>query len=181
MTGHLHLHYTNSELPELISKIDSEYYEEVSRLCENTIGYLSHVSEEIEGAADTFKESFHKIESELQSYIRIRKEVFVPYIHELSEKTATGHNCSQCSGRCDVQHNMKVMEFNTSIQHIKSIIAGMKSELPPIGSSQYQGQLKILHNEVTLLHDKLIELLYLEKEILLPKILEAQISINAHS
>lgn len=179
MNSHLHLSYADSELTELIALISESYYDRIIDLSENTREYLNHIS----GLLDVtlYQVHYAGIENELQQFVKLRKEIFIPYIFELFDKSTSGHNCSQCSGRCDVQHGLKTYEFNSSLQHIKQVTSSIKSGLPALVHAPYDGQVKVLHNEVNLLYNMLIDLWNIERNILLPKIEEAQKKINARS
>lgn len=179
MNSHLHLSYADSELTELIALINEEYYDKIIDISDNTREYLNHIS----GLFDVTLYQLHyaDAEKELKQFVQLRKDVYVPYVFELFDKSANGHNCSQCSGRCDVQHSLKNYEFNSSLQHIKQVASHIKTGLPMLANAPFDGKLKVLHNEVNLLYNMLIDLWSIERNILLPKIEEAQKKINARS
>lgn len=173
--------YIGFDLPEVAGKLDEEYYDIMHRLCDNAAGYLKHLDAATDIDTQAYNNYFNSFKEHLRVFIETRKAVFLPYIDELYFKRTTGHNCSTCSGRCEVQHGMKLMELNSSVDQLRTIAAGLKTSLPQLTTTAYKGELKILHNEIELLHNIINELLYLESEVLIPKIKEAQNSINAYN
>eukprot|EP01012_Entosiphon_sulcatum_P032011 TRINITY_DN40748_c0_g1_i1.p1 TRINITY_DN40748_c0_g1~~TRINITY_DN40748_c0_g1_i1.p1 ORF type:complete len:179 (+),score=21.79 TRINITY_DN40748_c0_g1_i1:73-537(+) len=151
------------------------------RLCSNAEGYITHLNNATDIDTQAYSQYFITFKNHLLQFIETRQTVFLPYIDELFNKSATGHNCSTCSGRCEVQHGIKLLELNTTLEQLRSIAADLKTTLPSLANTAYKGELKILHNEVELLHNVINELLYLESEVLIPKIKEAQNSINAYN
>ncbi|MBS1773175.1 MAG: hypothetical protein JST82_09950 [Bacteroidetes bacterium] len=139
MADHLYLKYNNLTLPELVDNINTDYYRV------------------IEGFFDS--ENYSTAQG-LKDFIQLRKDIIVPYVYELHGKAATGHDCSNCSGKCEVQHKLKTVEFTGSINNMK------QGESYPAASD-----MAVIINE----------LLFVEEQILLPKIIEAQKEINVYS
>lgn len=173
--------YIQYDLPEIAGKLDTEYYKMMRRLCDNAEGYLKHLDAATDIEIQYYNSYFNSFKEHLNNFIETRRVVFLPYVDELYNKHATGHNCSTCSGRCEVQHGMKLLELNSSLDNLRTISAELKTSLPQLNNTAYKGELKVLHNEIELLHNIINELLYLESEVLIPKIKEAQNSINAYN
>lgn len=173
--------YISYNLPEVANRLDMEYYDLAHRLCSNAEGYIDHLTTNTDVDTQAYNNYFNTFKDHLLRFVETRKVVFLPYIDELYNKSATGHNCATCSGRCEVQHGIKLLELNTTLEQLRAIAAGLKTSLPSLANTAYKGELKILHNEVELLHNVINELLYLESEVLIPKIKEAQNSIHAYN
>lgn len=159
--------------------IAGEYYNIIDKLITNAKSYADTI--DTDNRLQEYKERLTQIESEINGFFQFRNEILIPYIHELHGKATTGHNCSQCSGKCDVQHNMKTYEFSASLERMKRIMLDMRPGFLLADTSPFKGQLKILHNEIVLCCNALSEVMYMEENILLPKIIEAQKLINVYS
>lgn len=167
-------------LPQFVSMLLAEYYEPLERLCDNI---NSHI-EQFENRSPFLEHINYStsLAGETKGFVEQRKLVFVPYLYELSEKSATGHDCANCSGGCDMQHTLKLMEFTDSLRKMQSTLAYIQREF--VALERYKessdAALTWLRSEVNTLGDLLDELL--EKEdALIPDIQYAQKNINAHS
>ncbi len=181
MSQHILSKYIICDLPEVANMLDAEYYDMMHRLCGNAEGYIEHLDAATDVDTQAYNSYFKNFRDHLLKFVETRKAVFLPYIDELYNKSATGHNCATCSGRCEVQHGIKILELNSSVEQLRNVAAGLKTSLPSLNNTAFKGELKILHNEIELLHNIINELLYLESEVLIPKIKEAQNSIHAYN
>ena len=172
--------YQDVSLQELITKINREYYEFICQLATRTSEHSSYLKlmllEESQYAYISFGD---QLIDAVNKYLSHRKNILLPYIQELSGKAATGHNCSTCSGRCEVQHGAKLIDFVVSLQDAKSVIQQLQVSMAKHPSED--NELRILTSEIALLGNLLKELFVIEEDILLAKMKNAQKSINATS
>lgn len=122
------------------------------------------------------------LSGEIKSFVQQRISVFVPYLLELSEKSTTGHDCANCSGRCDMQHALKLMEFTNTLRQMQSTSSYIQTEFAALDTNKESDDdaLTWLRKELRIVSNLLDELLRRE-EMLIPDIQYAQKNINAHS
>jgi hypothetical protein len=119
---------------------------------------------------------------EVTGFVDERRAVFLPYITELAEKQETGHNCTHCSGRCDMRHTLRLLELTGTQQKLLNTADYIKQELLFLyDNEELKGSLRWLNNELTLIDSLLREVLTCEEQSLVPQIKEAHRKINAHS
>lgn len=170
----------NEELRQIVDGLSTEYFEPLSAFCDRLDRFVG----QFENKA-LFIESINYstyLTGEVRRFLVQRIEVFLPYLHELTEKSATGHDCANCSGKCDMQHTLKLMEFTDSLRKMQNISSDITREFMALNSCKEGSDdaLAWLINEVQLMGNLLDELL--EKEdTLIPNIQYAQKNINAHS
>lgn len=180
MKAYTHAYINISELGELANKIDTDYYQELGKLCESMGEYIKRVSGQESGEISGYLAGVSNTHNRIGNHIKSRQEVLMPYVEELFEKKTIGHNCIACSSNCDVQHSLKMHEFRVSVNDIKNILNYIQDELSAPEDIQ-SSEVENLAKGITLVNNMLTELTYLEEEILIPKILEAQKLINARS
>jgi hypothetical protein len=120
--------------------------------------------------------------TEVRSYLKERVGNQIPYLNELAEKSTSGHDCAQCSGKCDLQHTMRLYEFNRSIEKVLNSTEYIYTEFEHV----YKGfgdntEIRSLHSSIMLLNHFLRTVLAMEVAVLVPRIKEAQREINARS
>ena len=167
----------------LTDKLDKDYYDVILELCQGAINNASKLQElEVQRPTSQYIILCNNLIADIQKYIQTRKVYFIPYIHELHEKDSTKHDCGNCSGKCHMQHDMKLGELKESHKQIKDIVSHLQMmSLPLHAETIYPDVYKLLRNQMVLLENTLTDLLYLEDSYLLPKLTEAQKNINAHS
>ena len=120
--------------------------------------------------------------TEVRSYLKERVTTQIPYLNELAEKSSTGHDCAQCSGKCDLQHTMRLYELNKSIEKILNATEYIYTEFEHVYKSFGDNtEIRSLHSAIMLLNHFLRTVLATEVAVLVPRIKEAQREINAHS
>lgn len=168
-----------ASLRELMEDIHTGYYKTISALCNNILA----LSIEIKGFGLPYDNGYaalsERIVAETANYIDLRTTVFLPYINMLAQKDADGHNCSACSGRCELQHSENLIDFSMQLQQFKDKINDLVKASSKIYKRDEHYSLKPLHNKITLLYNIITELLYIEEDALLPKIAGAQRNIYA--
>lgn len=115
-------------------------------------------------------------------YIHDFEMKVVPYAKELNEKSINGHNCAQCSGKCDMGHHALLMQLHHGHQHLQNSLHDLKmGALPLYSNLEYPAMYKALRDDLHFIHAKIHDLIYLEEAVLIPKLLESQKKINAHT
>lgn len=181
MEKELHKEYLETNLQQFVSKLRENCYHEIENLCGNArkqIGSLTQI-----GAKQSplqYITTCNDIIAEIDLYITSRKEKFIPYLQKLSEKVGANHDCSNCSGGCKLDHDLHFLELKASNAGIKNILSRLQTIVLPLYSdTAFPDGYRILRNQMALIENSLTELFFLEENYLLPKVMEAQKSINA--
>ena len=180
MKNNSQLQYAYFSLPELIEVIHTDYFDTLSRLCSAAKVYIEKINSSSLSWDDV---AYVKITEEIIrsviDYINRRRMVFIPYIQELVQKDTAGHNCSTCSGKCSLQHNARLIEFKMQLSQLKEKINPLIKASLQIYKTTNHEDLITLNDEMDLIDYMVHELLLIEEGCLMPKIEEAQKSINA--
>ncbi len=168
------------QLSEVLNKV---YYIELVDLCNNAKKSAAELNElEDHQTTSQYILLCNKIINQVTEMMHIRNDVFIPYYKELHEKNSTNHNCANCSGKCDMQHSMRLVELKEShvagndILHQLQMVA-----LPLYSETIYPNAYRILRNQMVLIENTLTELFMVEETYLIPLIVEAQKKIYAVS
>jgi hypothetical protein len=170
-----------SDLLVFTKKLKEESYDKIERLCANVLMQVQTL-EQRESAQRTsqYLRTCRDIATRIEGYVTTRKDRYLPYLEELSEKVRDQHNCSECSGGCKINHDMQVIELKASAATIKSILGTLQTAVLPLYSDTvYPDAYRVLRNQMALLEDSMAELFLLEENYLLPKVVQAQKAINA--
>jgi hypothetical protein len=176
-----HVAYTAFTLKPFVEKLIREYYNALEVLCKNGVAQAERVkSLEMDTAASEYAQLCCEVIREIDQHIRDRKEKFIPYILELTEKVETNHDCSACREGCKAGHNMQVFQLNASNDTAKKILNRIQlSTLPLYSHTMFPDEYRILRNRMALIEMNTTELFFLENTYLIPKIIAAQKAINA--
>ena len=173
--------YDNTPLEELAEKLHTDYYKlirilstQIKERCE----YLR--AREMPQSSYTYLSHCDDLTNEVKKYLDYRFDVLTDYVKELANKSATGHDCGNCSGKCDVHHSAKLFEFLGTIQDVKEILKRIRTTVV-LRYRITHTELEVVYNEITLLDNILHELFLIEEASLLPKIKLAQKTINVVS
>lgn len=163
--------------------VQVEYYDAIDGLCAKTRAQAEKIRKlEKQGEHLQYIMQCENIISEIEKYIKTRKSIYVPYVHELSEKVSDNHNCSTCSGKCSVSHDMHVVELNATNEEMKRVLSKLQvSTFPLYSETFFPEEYRLLRSSMTLLETAITELVFVENNFLIPKIVEAQKQINADS
>jgi len=146
----LSTNYENLSLGELAEKLDADFYRSIGRQCLQAAEQGAHESKAVIGL--------------IGELMQAKQELLVGYLKELAEKSSTGHDCSTCSGGCDMGHAARIMEIRESHVIITDHIAGIDiNEIPEV----------LL--PITMALTRLIDV---EANVLIPQIWNAQRKIN---
>lgn len=117
---------------------------------------------------------------EIKNHLEYRMDTLLPYMRDLGRKNAEGHNCATCSGGCHVGHSAKIAELSLSHQSVKNTLEALRSLELDASDDITRREIEALQEEIQLMESTLSELYYLEQEVLVPKLREAQRRINAN-
>jgi hypothetical protein len=162
-----------SDLQSLTVKIDSEYYEVIEQLNARIVKALTGA----DIVAGTYFDLCNELSLAIGSVVDERRSVLVPYLIQLQEKKADGHNCSTCSGGCKVQHGVYIATLINSHTQIRNMMDRI-SRLRDLHSAPGQSDTVILYESV--LMNMILDLFDMEEKELIPEIIKAQKAINAH-
>ena len=181
MTTVLFSQYRNSSLQTLAKKLDKDYYSMLEALCLNVSGLSTQLLQDEKHASTSLYISLStKLIEQVNDLIKLRKEVVIPYIDDLSVKKDEGHDCSNCVGGCHIEHTAQIQNLKGSHKKIKEILFRLQSvALPLYTEADYPAMYKVLRNEMLQIDTALTELFYLEEAHLIPRVLEAQKAIHA--
>lgn len=177
-----HTKYINEPLQSFVESPLGEYYASLEALCESAEGQARKVSTlETEQIVSNYVVLCNGIISDVKRFILMRKEKVIPYVHQLSEKVSSSHDCSSCSGNCKLNHELQVLELSGSNAELKKVLNRLQlASLPLYSQTMYPDAYRILRNRMALIEMSLTELLFLENSYLIPKIIEAQKSIRVN-
>ena len=118
--------------------------------------------------------------SVIEDYVNVRLDSMVPYLLELSEKVESSHNCSTCAGGCKMNHEFRIQELRAAGDTMRKVSGKLQmTTLPLYSDTNFPAEYRLLRNHMAQIETSLSELLYLEQNYLVPKIVEAQNDINA--
>lgn len=173
----------DSTLESLLSYLETAYYNRIEVLCEKVELNIAELNtgEESQAAALYISLS-KKLLGQVKQYIRLRRFALLPYIHELLDKEDSGHDCRSCSTSCSIRHTAQISGIKEAHNKIKESLYRLQSVAVPIYQKPVQADAYFaMRNEMMLMDTTLTELFYLEESSLIPKVIEAQKNIHAHS
>ena len=159
----------------------ADYYDILTALSGDVLNQLSAPVEQVQPLYSDQLYHCLMLAGELAAFIAERKQLYMPYFIELSEKNATGHDCSTCSGRCDMQHTAKMIELEISLEKLRNTIDYVDGEIANLLNAQAAGDMIRLQSLMRQMTGLAKELIGLETKSLVPKLKEAQMKINAHT
>ncbi len=183
MTRILHEQFKQMALSACAEEMRRDCYAPLEKLCESAQKQV-HKLEGLESELVTsqYTTLCNKLIAEIVQCMGARREMYLPYIQTLVEKVAAEHNCSSCSGGCKINHDIQIIEMQASHQHIKNILNQLNMvSLPLYSETIFPDTYRVLRNQMALIENMLTELLYLEEHYLIPKVIDAQKTINAGS
>lgn len=181
MTISTHEYFRETGLVPFADQLKSKYYaaaEEINNKARRQTEKIKRL--EMAEAPLQYVSLCERVLTETDSYIRNRQSVYLPYVLKLSDKVADDHNCANCTGNCKLEHDSHVMELNATNDLIRQVLSKLKmASLPLYSETTFPDEFRVLRAHMTLLENHLTELVFLENNYLIPKIREAQKSINA--
>lgn len=174
--------YYHSDLSTNAVSLAKDYYSVIEHLCEKAeLEIMKLDMDTIQHDIIHYAQRVNDFIDELRRHIHFYKETFSDYLLSLHEKGATNHNCSQCSGRCEVQHTVVLMEFNTSVKCVEEIRHRIQSDMMLLYNKILKETASNLHYTIIMLNNVVKELSSIEKNILIPKIKEIQKKIHVRA
>ena len=183
MTKILNEKYSKITLSDFVKRLTEECYSELDKLC-TIAGRQADKLDGLESQLSTsqYTTLCNALIREITQCLAIRKEIYVPYIESLIHKVVDNHDCSTCTGSCKVNHDMQLLEIKASHNTIKGILYRLQMvSLPLYSETIYPDAYRILRNQMALIENNLTELFFLEEHYLIPKVIDAQKTINAAS
>lgn len=170
-------------LQSLLSYLEKEYYTRLETLCERADLHIAELHNgDVHQTASLYTSLSKKLIGQIAQYIRLRRFGFLPYIHELMDKEDSGHDCRACSSSCTIRHTAHISGIKEAHTKIKETLYRLQSVATPIyHESLHDLTYRLLRAEMMQLDTALTELFYLEESSLIPKVMEAQKAIHAHS
>lgn len=174
-------HFVEETLSGLTEKLDNQYYSQLERLLQGAEEYARRLEEtDVHNTFPQYIDACRKLFYELSAFLQHRQYILVPYIRELVEKHAQGHDCSTCAGACNAGHATRISEIQASHIRMKELLYNideltLQCNNPPVACPV---EYSILKTEMVLINTSLSELFYAEEMHLLKKILEEQQSIR---
>jgi hypothetical protein len=173
----------DTALPTLLAYLEAEYYTKLESLCERAEYHLADLSKDDEPGGESLYNSLSKkLIGQVGQYVRLRRFGLAPYIQELVRKEDIGHDCRSCSDSCVTRHRAQITGIKEGHNRIKEALYRLQSIAPPMYSAPQQDNVyRSLRADLMQLDTALTELFYLEESSLIPKVMEAQKAIHAHS
>lgn len=175
--------YKSAELEPLVKRLTADYYTKLQAMCSTAAAQAKKLKAlEVQQPASHYLDLCSTLTTEVLDFIQLRTETMVPYILTLHSKNATGHDCTNCAGGCNMQHELKLMELKKSHAGLKDILNKLQmAALPLYSETLYPDAYRVLRNHMALIENGLMELYYAEEAYLIPKVGEAQMNINARN
>lgn len=169
------------DLPQLIEKIDKSFYDALLSLCDAAKKHAVKLQElEVHLTTSQYVSLCNKLIDEVKGFVTLKKGNFIPYLKTLVEKEQSNHDCTSCEGGCSLKHEVQLMDLRQSHLQLKDIIYRVQMvALPLYSETIYPDVYRLLRNRMALIESTLTELFSVEETRLIPKITEAQKSINA--
>lgn len=174
--------YSHLSLKELASRLSDDYYQMLSILLPKASEKLNEIkSTEIDGSIINYTDACETLISAVGHHVAHFTNSLLPYLDELHEKNTTGHNCSTCSGQCDMGHSSQLMILTEAHLQITSLLYNVQKYSSPFYVySHYPPVYQSLRNEMLVIDDLLKELFSVEETHLISRIITSQRNINAH-
>ncbi len=175
--------YYELALRPFVQQMAEKHYQALHTLCAGAEKQAEKVMrQDMQHSTSQYAQLCKTMLAETANYVQIRAERFVPYLLSLSQKAIEKHDCGTCAGGCKVGHDMHLTELQATNQRMQAMLGKIKMvTLPLYSDTIYPQEYDLLRKQMALLEVSLTELLYLESNYLVPKIIAAQKSINAGS
>jgi hypothetical protein len=181
MGAKIYKEYRSIALKPFAEKLQSEYYDSIEASSAITKKQCDKIKNmEISEAPLQYVKLCELVISEIAKHVYNRKQIYIPYVHKLSEKIKDNHDCTNCSGSCKINHNMHILDLNATNEEMSKVLSKLQiATLPLYSETMFPDEYRLLRSNMTMLETNLTELFFLESNYLIPKIAEAQKTINA--
>jgi hypothetical protein len=183
MSVRLSLRYKKENLEKVFEQLEKEYYSFLFELCAQVDLHVEAVlqknlPEELVG----YIRGCRGLVSSFSREIVFRREVLGSYVSGLVQKQLKNHDCSRCTGVCAINHESSLIALLNSHRKTFGILDDLHRLAIPVQPDHIDLLgFKILLNEMMILGTSIYELFYIEENVLIPKIREAQTRIGARS
>lgn len=116
--------------------------------------------------------------SDTELFVKCRRDIYIPYVYSLAEKSDTEHDCTDCASGCKANHGMQVASLKASNNLMRERLNVFQRGLPELDFSITN---MLLSRTMAMIEINLLDALSAEVNYLIPKTIEAQKSINAGS
>ncbi len=174
--------HKSRDLKALLSRLQEEEYPYIASLCAKANACISALSE-APGQKDiaSYTGVCSRLTVQTEQYMRLRRLVLVPYIHDLVNKEEDGHDCRSCSGNCSVRHADQNRQLKAAHSLIRSLLYQLQAGgIPAYHPDQNPEALRSLRTTMLLLDAALSEVIFIEESELLPEMIDLQEKIGAH-
>ena len=177
-------HPTDSATHDLSHKADllnEAYFKEIQFICTNALNYIAQVVEmDIHGSMALNVVLCEQLIDEVLDLIEYKRQNFLSYLFQLSEKQTDDHDCRSCSGKCYLEHSTQLMNLKESNKKIEAILFRLQTEGTPLRDIDYPQLYGALRNQMSRLENKLRELFIFEEANLIPGVIIAQQHIHVY-
>ncbi len=181
MTPNFFPEYEEKNLSRLIEDVNTSHYDRLRAMChdlEDALERLRH--HDFPAEAALYMSLAEKLREQVDGQLNWRSEIFVPYVHDLYRKNEERHDCSQCSGGCNIGHTSRLLSLKESHQKIKELLYRLQMvALPLYSDTKFPKEYKQLRDAIMLMDTELTRLFYLEESVVVPGIKEMQKQIHA--
>ncbi len=173
--------FSGIELKTFAQTLQTEHYDSIEQLCADIKKQAKKINGLEQSETSTqYVSKCEKIVSDIENHVSGRKGIYIPYVDKLSDKVKDNHDCTNCSGTCRVNHDMHIMELHATNESMKKVLSRLQMiSLPLYSETMFPDEYRRLRSNMTLLETSIAELFFLENNYLIPKIADAQKSINA--
>jgi hypothetical protein len=170
----------------IIEFINTSYQPLLQEIEENRQGLLAIFNKKtIQATADNnlYLSLASKLIEEVNSMLSYRQETVIPYLHTLSRKVAEGHNCSACSGKCNLPHQTIIQtlmdDVNKTREHLYRMYKVAKPNLFELQADQidYKTVRIIMHS----MELNVLQLLFFDEYELINFTKDGQVQIYAYA
>ena len=161
--------------------LEHQYYTPLTAKCTDAIGCITFLHNgDVHQANSLFTSLSKQLTEQLGSYIYHMRYSLIPYITELSKKEEEGHDCKSCTGSCKMKHGEQLAFLNISHADILSTLDQLNRISVTDEQKNINDKTVALHGLITAIDGMTRQLFLVDKNVLIPKIIEAQNHIHAH-
>lgn len=133
-------------------------------------------------AASLYTSLSRKLTGQVKQYIRLCRIALLPYILELLDKEDAGHDCRNCASSCTIRHTAQIWGIKDAHTQMTGTLQRLQAVAMPVHhESLHADEYRMLRSEMLHLDKTLKTLFGLDESSLIPKVMEAQKNIHAHS
>lgn len=171
-----------NNLVAITDRLSEHYFKDIGFICSTGLNYIAQVLEmDVHGSMALNAVLCEQIITEVMDIVELKKKNFLPYLYQLGEKQQHAHDCSTCSGKCNMEHSMQLHYMHASNKKVESILHRLEAEGTPMHNIDYPNLYGTLRKQMAILENRLRELYQYEEATVIPAVINAQQKIKAHS